>query len=76
VLRFAWHLTTIAWWGAAAVLALLALGPLAGSSGAVLIAISATFAITGAVTFASSRGRHLAWLAFLAIAVLAVLPLL
>ena len=76
VLRFAWHLTTIAWWGTAAVLALLAFGPLAGNSGAVLIALSVTFAVTGAVALVTSRGRHLAWPVFLAIAGLTLSPLL
>ncbi len=75
VLRFAWHLTTIAWWGSAATLALLALEPIEGQARGVLMAISATFAATAAVTFASSHGRHLAWPVFLAIAGLALAPL-
>jgi hypothetical protein len=41
-LRFAWHLTTIAWWGVGAMLVL------------------------------ASRGRHLAWPVFLAIAILSL----
>ena len=31
-LRFAWHLTSVAWWGAAALLFLLARGPLSSSA--------------------------------------------
>ncbi len=75
-LRFAWHLTTIAWWGFAAVLVALS-GSLPGVSvaRAVPLAISLTFFASAALTFAASRGRHLAWLVFLAIAVLTVLSL-
>jgi hypothetical protein len=47
-LRFAWHLTSVAWIGLAA----------------------ATFATSGLAALVGSRGRHLAWIAFLAIAAL------
>lgn len=66
-LRFAWHVTTVAWWGAAA--ALLALG--AGSPRLAIQALSATFLVTGIVTLVASRGRHLAWPVFLLIGVAA-----
>lgn len=68
-LRFAWHLTTIAWWGFAALLFLAAprsVDPL--SIRRLGAAVAATFLVTAAVTFAGSRGRHLAWPVFLAIA--------
>jgi hypothetical protein len=68
ILRFAWHLTSIAWWGLAAVLA----G--ADSRSAVLVAVAATLALSGLVVLYSSRGRHLAWPVFLAAAALALLP--
>lgn len=67
-LRFAWHLTTLAWWGLGGVLALLGNGASAGAIGAV---ISVTFAATALTTLLVSRGRHLAWAVFLAIAVAA-----
>ena len=72
-LRFAWHLTSIAWWGFAAILL-----AAASSSGAhfrekTLMAIAATFLASAAITAGASRGRHLAWIVFLAIAVLAFL---
>lgn len=66
-LRFAWHLTTVAWWGAA--VAMLALG--AGSPRFAVQALSATFLLTAAVTLTASRGRHLAWPVFLLIGVAA-----
>lgn len=76
VLRFAWHLTTLAWWGFAAILAWLALSPLQDQSRTVLLVIGLTFLITSMVTLITSRGRHLAWPVFLTIAGLCVVPLL
>jgi hypothetical protein len=37
-LRFAWHLTTIAWWGAAAMFYKMAQGPLSSSMAAYILA--------------------------------------
>ena len=75
VLRFAWHLTSVAWWGLGAVLLAIALaGP--ASVPPVLGVVSATFLIHAAVTAASSRGKHLAWIAFLVIGLLALVPVL
>jgi hypothetical protein len=70
-LRFAWHITTIAWWGFAALLVQLAGGSITASSVAGVVGI--TFVVTGIVTLAVSRARHLAWLVFLAIGGLALL---
>jgi hypothetical protein len=64
-LRFAWHLTSIAWVGAAVSFWVLGRGDAAGG----LRVLSATFLATAVVTAVSSRGRHLAWPVFLAIAV-------
>jgi hypothetical protein len=69
-LRFAWHLTTIAWWGFAALLIMLA-RDLEMTRSNVLLVIAATFVASAAVTAVASRGRHLAWVVFLAIALLA-----
>jgi hypothetical protein len=63
ILRFAWHLTTIAWWGFAAILVLLATRSVSPRN--LSIVLAATFVVTGAITFAVSRGRHLAWPVFL-----------
>lgn len=76
VLRFAWHITTIAWWGIAAALAALAYLPLDPQGRAVLVAIAVTFFVTGFMILATSRGRHLAWPVCLAIAGLALAPTL
>lgn len=71
-LRFAWHLTSVVWWGIAA---LLLAGARADSRTLPLAQVGAVVAATAlasaVVTFAGSRGRHLAWLVFLAIGVLA-----
>ena len=69
-LRFAWHLTTIAWWGFAALLIVMAGGPPALQTlGAI---IGTTFLVHSVITLAASRGRHFAWPVFLAIGVLAI----
>lgn len=76
VLRFAWHITTIAWWGMAVALLALASAPLDGQGKLVVLIIATTFAVTGLVTLVSSRGRHLAWPVFMAIAIFSAMPAL
>ncbi len=76
VLRFAWHLTTVAWWGFAAVLAAIALSPMGGLGRVVPGIVAATFLVTGLATLAATRGHHLAWPVFLLIAALSLVPLL
>lgn len=68
-LRFAWHITSVFALGFAAVLWLLA------SHGRdvardVAIIIAATSLLCGVVALAGSRGRHLSWIVFFAVAVL------
>ena len=69
-LRFAWHLTTVAWWGFAALLYLIAEQGI--SSRSVAVVVAATSLSSAVVTLAASRGRHLAWLAFLGIGIVAI----
>jgi hypothetical protein len=61
-LRLAWHVTTIAWWGFAAILVMLAQRSV--SSGSLSFILALTFLATGATTALVSRGRHLAWIGF------------
>jgi hypothetical protein len=68
-LRFAWHLTTLAWFGLAAVLLAVAAGPPAPRFFTDLVAVVAL--ASGVVAAVGSRGRHLAWPVFLAIGALA-----
>ena len=76
VLRFAWHLTSVAWWGFAAIMIVLAQAPPDGPARMVLVMTALMFLVTGLTTLITSRGRHLAWPVFLAIAGLCVAPLL
>ena len=67
VLRFAWHLTTIAWWGFAAILYFLS-NPSSNLRIEILLTIAIVFAFSGIVSFVFSRGKHLSWLFFFGIA--------
>ncbi|PHI39101.1 hypothetical protein CBQ28_00865 [Pseudoalteromonas sp. GCY] len=66
-LRFAWHLTTIAWWGIAAML-LMFYRQMDGEQ--VLYVMSGTFFISGLIALIASRAIHLSWVVFFAIAAL------
>lgn len=72
-LRFAWHITSLAWLGFAGLLIALACRS-AMPDGLILGIVAATFAAHAALTGLASRGRHLAWIAFAAVALLAWLP--
>lgn len=69
-LRLAWHITSVGFIGLAAVLNLLP-STEAGSPSPATQAIAATFAASGVVALVGSKGRHLSWIAFFAVAVLA-----
>ena len=64
-LRFAWHITTLAFWGFAAILILLAQDAFSFEN--LLLVIVVTFLTIGIVALVASRGRHLAWIVFLLI---------
>ena len=68
-LRFAWHLTSLAWFGFAGVVQQVS-GLPQGAASAVLQVIGLTFLVCALVTALASHGRHLAWLVFLAIGLL------
>ena len=70
-LRFAWHVTTIAWWGFAALFAEMSRGPLTTAAACAVLAV--VFLLTGAVILAASHGRHLAWPLFVAVGAIAAL---
>ena len=69
-LRFAWHVTSVAWWGFAAVLVLLAHPPVRSS--AVGLVIGCTFLAHFGIALAGSRGKHLSWPVFLAIGIIVI----
>jgi len=70
-LRFAWHLTTIAWFGMAAVLVMLS-GAVVGLrvSDGVVFAVAQTFIMSAVLALILTRGRHLSWVVFSVIAAL------
>lgn len=69
-IRFAWHLTTLAWIGFAAILYLLSYPDLTATSmrQILLQIISATFFVSALLSGGFTRGKHLSWVVFLAIA--------
>jgi hypothetical protein len=70
VLRLAWHATSIAWWGLAAILALLAQPPV--SDREISLILGVTFLVTAVAVLVGSRGKHLGWPLFLAVALVAL----
>lgn len=68
-LRFAWHITSVAWVGLAGMLGVLASSP-ANTERTQATLIAAIFGASGVVALAGSRGRHLSWIVFFAIAAL------
>lgn len=63
VLRFAWHITSIAWLGFAGMLVLIAHDSLTNRNGAMVIAV--TFLASALASGIPSRGKHYSWLVFL-----------
>ncbi len=70
-LRFAWHVTSVAWLGFAALLVLAARAPVPTAT--LGWVIGAVFGTHFAIALFGSRGRHYSWVVFLAVAVLAAL---
>ena len=64
-LRFAWHITTLAWFGLALILLYLAAGQV--TKQVVGNIVGATFFIHFLVALIASKGKHLSWVVFLAI---------
>ncbi len=69
-LRFAWHITTFAWWGFGYLLWEVASGP-ENLTQTVLYTISTVFILSGIFSFGFTKGKHLSWVIFWAIAGLA-----
>jgi len=75
-LRFAWHTTSLFWWGIACVFVVYALSPLAAQDLLVLRILSVTFFIGALLALIASHGKHFAWYIFLAISILIYWPTL
>jgi len=69
-LRFAWHITSLTWFGIAALLWQLARGALTPAATAQIIGI--TCIACAVLPIAFTRGRHLSWIVFLAVGALAL----
>ncbi|KAF7771127.1 hypothetical protein PCIT_a4170 [Pseudoalteromonas citrea] len=67
VIRFAWHLTTIAWWGFALILVVLSM-PSVNIYSQITSIIGVVFFLSGCVSFVFSHGKHLSWVVFFTIA--------
>lgn len=65
-LRFAWHITTVAWWAIAWILIDAHLGRL--STERVLDTITVAALLSALLPIGYTRGKHLSWIAFLLIA--------
>ena len=70
-LRFAWHLTTVAWLGLGVFFIMIADPALVLSRTEVGAVLATTAAVSAVVALIGSRGRHLAWLVFAVVAVAA-----
>ena len=68
-LRFAWHITSFAWLGLATLLLLMSSSP-GGTHRVQARVIAAVFGLSGVAALLGSRGRHLSWVVFFAIAAL------
>lgn len=65
-LRFAWHITSLAWFGFAALLVLMP------ESRSLLVTVSVVFAVSGVFSACLTKGKHLSWLVFFTISGLAL----
>jgi hypothetical protein len=69
-LRFAWHITSLTWFGIAALLWQLARGALTPAATAQIIGI--TSIACGILPIAFTRGKHLSWVVFFSVGALAL----
>ena len=67
LIRFAWHLTTIAWWGMAAIM-LIMHNPEASLMKSLAVVLALVFGLSGLLALIFSKGKHLSWIVFFAIA--------
>ncbi|MEW5736808.1 MAG: hypothetical protein AB1921_18330 [Thermodesulfobacteriota bacterium] len=68
-LRFAWHLTTLAWWGFAVLLVEVS-SRAPNLPGLVLWVAACVFFLSGVLSAGFTRGKHLSWVVFFAVAIL------
>jgi hypothetical protein len=66
-LRFAWHITIFAWWGFGYLLFRISAEE-ENLVQSILYTISTVFMLSGIFSFCFTKGKHLSWVVFLAIA--------
>ena len=66
-LRFAWHLTTIAWWGLGSLVFAIS-RDVSDPTRVVLWTVGVVFSLSGALALVASKGKHLSWVVFWMIA--------
>ena len=69
VLRFAWHLTTVAWFGFAGILLSLYLESPELST-IILLITALVFAVSGAISFGFTKGRHYSYVVFWSVSII------
>ncbi len=62
-LRFAWHITTFAWWGLGYLLIAVSRGS-QDLAQTVLVTVGVVFGLSAVFAFAFTRGKHLSWIVF------------
>lgn len=72
-LRFAWHITTVAWWGLAAILLVISNNS-DNIVNDILLITASVFLVSGLVSVTFSKGKHFSWVVFLLIAGLTLYP--
>lgn len=72
-LRFAWHITTVAWWGLAAILLVISNNS-DNIVNDILLITASVFLVSGIVSVTFSKGKHFSWVVFLLIAGLTLYP--
>lgn len=70
-MRFAWHITSIAWFGFASLLLMHS----EGSSENILYVVSLVFLLSAALSVYFTKGKHFSWWLFLAVAILSYLSI-
>jgi len=63
VLRFAWHITTIAWWGFASIMYLLT-RPSENLKQELLLVTALVFLLSGLFSAGFTKGKHISWVVF------------
>ena len=71
VLRFAWHMTTVAWFGFAGILLSLYLESPEFSKITLLIS-ALVFGFSGAMSFAFTKGKHYSYIVFWSVSIICV----